>query len=154
MLNGDQGENFLLRYYVDLDLIGAALDAGISSVATTLPQVSFPRLLCKMAHCVAVADLGLDGFEPLLCDFIRHAKGDWRFFVGSDEEPFPRSESPVEHTAQTFYFNDLVVVKIQLFSSIGAPVYHVVTGRALAAASQQVEANRHVKSTYEMRKSI
>ncbi len=47
--------------------------AASADVAVSIKPQQFSRMLAKIAHAFAVAQLGLDGFEPLLLDLI-HAR--------------------------------------------------------------------------------
>jgi hypothetical protein len=117
-----------LRYFVDLSRIEAALKGGMDGIPSEVPLRSFVRMLCKIAHCSAVAEYGLDGFEPLLCEVIRGDAHDWSQFVEAEAEVQP-NDCEYLHTADFFTNGRLLVVAIRLFASIGAPHYSVVTGR-------------------------
>jgi len=99
----------------------------------------FARMLAKIAHAFAAADVGLDGFEPLLIDFILDKSNvEPNFFIGSiDLSP----ELDILHrtsleTAQ-IVDKQYLVANIRLFAKIGAPQYRVVVGKMRPSVSSQ-----------------
>ena len=90
----------------------------------------FNRVLAKISHGLAVAELGLGGFQQLLPDLILAKKRDTGHLIGCPYEDDP----PGIHTNE-FQLNEVqvdevryLVTRLRLFSRLGAPVYHVVTG--------------------------
>ncbi len=94
-------------------------------------DIVFGRFLAKTAHCWAVATSGLEGFKPLLTDFIRGKRLDGLYyFIGeAPNRPIPDGNP---FYMQTFFFagEDVthITVYIQLFADLNAPVYQVVVG--------------------------
>lgn len=101
---------------------------------------SYARMLCKIAHCYTVKHIGLDGFTPMLNSVIVNDARNWADFVGTDAQPFPKDLDKLHTLELQANENGLVMVRIQLFSSIGAPLYHVLTGRL---AGSQRPRNTH-----------
>lgn len=103
----------------------------------SLDPYALCRMLAKIAHAYTVAELGLDGFVPLLPHLIVGPYEGWdRFYVGGLHDIEPAGESlheiavePV--TAETWRY---VVVRIRLFASVPAPTYRVVSGFRLSSA--------------------
>ncbi len=126
---GNERDGMKLRYYVDQSRIASAKESGIHGMPSEIPVRSFVRMLCKIAHCTAIADFGIDAFEPLLPELILGKSYNyWRDLVGTEDEPFRCIPEEI-HECETFTNGEMLLVKIQLFASIGAPVYHVITGR-------------------------
>jgi hypothetical protein len=93
------------------------------------------RMLAKIAHALAVAELGLDGFEHKLPALIL---GDdlslAAYLVGDYAAPFPMPKRPPNHQVAwgiTPYGADWnIFVRIRLFSvHPGVPAYSVIVGR-------------------------
>jgi hypothetical protein len=118
-----------LRYFVDLGRIEASKEMGIQGIPSTVPVASFKRMLCKIAHCSAVGELGIDRFEPFLCDLIRGKANDFSPFLETELASLPADQECL-HVIDFITDGDLLITEIRLFASIGAPYYYVVTGRA------------------------
>jgi hypothetical protein len=96
------------------------------------------RVLAKIAHAFAVAQLGLNGFTPLLLDLI-HARvvANAPELVGSDPNT-PPPATGVMHELTLVPHEKFVVVRIRLFASSSIkgehtmPVYLAVAGTKLA----------------------
>jgi HNH endonuclease len=96
---------------------------------------TFGRMLAKIAHAFAVAELGIDGFKPLLPPVII---GDPPYrlarFVGSGLTDEPKSKDC--HETGISYPHDvqgtkLVQVRIRLFGDRSCPAHYVVAGTPL-----------------------
>jgi len=111
--------------------------------------VKFFRFLAKVAHAHAAAELGLDGFRPLLTDLIRgkEAQMPWGLFGHHNDGFFPGGnfQGPyhVRHSVQSVGDTDYVVVDIGiLFKAPGFPRYSVVAGTIDRTAHQIREVER------------
>ena len=106
-------------------------------------HIIFARMLAKIAHGYAVAQMGLDGFIPMLPDYILEQRPDVLHVVGGD----PRFHTPSVHSSTTtIHFlqlgvsewpaGEFLTCEIRLFSTLaglegkGMPIYQVVIGRA------------------------
>ncbi|MBY0281329.1 MAG: HNH endonuclease [Alphaproteobacteria bacterium] len=95
----------------------------------------FGKMLAKIAHSYAVAELGIDGFKPLLNSLIQGAGPLYPAqFIGGNliKEPVGKEL----HELSIGYSNDkngrkFVEVRIHLFASYDMPVHYVVVGEAL-----------------------
>ena len=113
-----------------------------------MPQFTSPQLdsahfclfLAKIAHGFAVEMLGLEGFNPFLCDpIIRQYTGgpdiwlDRYHYVGGDPTDFAPSDALHEISIQilSIYGKQLVVVGVRLYAILGAPLYYVVVGELI-----------------------
>lgn len=101
----------------------------------TCNTLEFARMLAKIAHAYAVANLGLNGFRPLLPDLILGKSATAPYFVGGD------ASAPVPDTEPTLHYVCLqncltagveyVLAAVRLFAFIGMPRYHIVVGETL-----------------------
>jgi len=92
----------------------------------------YGRLLAKIAHSYAVAELGLYGFDPLLVPYIREESLDLWNYVGSALHPEPVSSSLHEVSfvsRKTFSGEDVLTCRIRLFAQFDTPIYYVIVGR-------------------------
>lgn len=95
---------------------------------SSLDNRSFFRMLAKIAHSYAVATLRIDGFKPLLREFILEENDQVTTpFVGGIPEDQPAQTSL--HVIDMEPHDTLVVVRLRLFAMLGAPTYRVVAGR-------------------------
>jgi len=93
------------------------------------------RYLAKIAHCIAVAGFGVDGFVPLLHERIldeRPLTRSLQHFVGCSPNPPPVEKGmhfirvcELERAGVRYFYVD-----IQLFSLFDMPLYAVLTGLA------------------------
>jgi hypothetical protein len=107
---------------------------------------SFGRLLAKIGHAYAVAEYGLDSFEPLLLDLILGRDDKIAYLVGGSRDPLP--DPPVVKGGQFRHHQQLGIytmaarhflcARLQLFSVIGLPVYWVVVGIPSAELVQRL----------------
>jgi hypothetical protein len=101
--------------------------------------ISFPpylRMLAKIAHTYACAELGMYSFEPVLTRLILGSEPLYpAHYVGTAPEPFP-SRSWAMHelnldTHEDDPLGEYVVVRIRLFSRYDTPVHKIVVGRKI-----------------------
>jgi len=95
-----------------------------------MDNTHFIRLLAKIAHAYAVAIVGLENLFPYLIDIIR---GDLRrtsWFIGGPDYDTRQANAlwAMRPTCIAFEGKLHLVVRIELFASFKAPVYHVVAG--------------------------
>jgi hypothetical protein len=94
------------------------------------------RMLAKIGHAFAVAELGLDKFSPLLSKLIQTNDDPAAMrFVGGDKTA-SRTEKPSTLHRLTLGFQKIsgkvfVVARIRLFASYGSPIYSVIVGESL-----------------------
>lgn len=103
--------------------------------------VEFARLLAKIGHCYAIAELGANSFHPLAPDVILGRDAHIGEIVGGD---FPDTvtstpddlEPPIPDAGHLLDLDyllrpgrpPLVIANIRLFASISTPTYRVVVG--------------------------
>ncbi|MCH7499413.1 MAG: hypothetical protein IH886_05305 [Nitrospinae bacterium] len=94
----------------------------------------FCLMLAKIAHSYAVAELGVQGFEPVLTKIIRdNDMSDRATYIGGLNYEEPHSPLLHELSFETHTCNkpNLVGVRIRLFAHFDTPTYYVVAGRRL-----------------------
>lgn len=85
------------------------------------------RTLAKIAHAFTVAELTLDGFDPLLTDIIFEKTEHYGYLVGNGLRL-----SGVDHSLHKLRYakvNGLIVVAIRLYAKYQTPPFAVVSGR-------------------------
>ena len=99
----------------------------------------FMRFVAKIGYGLAVANLGLDCFTPLVRDIILGQSDDYFRWVGCDDS-MPPPDGEWSNDGQHQFFIHLhcrevaarlvlhVVVYVKLFGNAGMPLYHVVVG--------------------------
>jgi len=93
----------------------------------------FARMFAKIGHAYAVAEFGIDAFEPMLTDLIRERTEDFNGLIGNDLDV----PDPVAANAQLWLRDSnvrgdrLVIASIQIFCQVRTPIYHVVVGKFL-----------------------
>lgn len=107
------------------------------------------RMLAKIGHSLAVAELGKDNFSPLLTKLICNGdQNSMRFIGGSPDDS--TSEIPGTLHRLTLGFQKIkgrtyVVAQVRLFASYSSPTYSVVVGESLespVARFKRVFSNR------------
>jgi hypothetical protein len=92
---------------------------------------SYCRMLAKIAHAYAIAELGSYSFRPVLGDFIRGKPltQAWHW-IGSDTAVPPPEQClhDIQWHVPTINGVNYVMVSIRLFSFIGSPRYHIIVG--------------------------
>jgi hypothetical protein len=92
---------------------------------------AYCRMLAKIAHSYAVAELGSGSFRPVLHEFIRGKPLEqaWHW-IGSDTAVPPAEQRlhDIQWSAPTVNGINYVMVSLRLFSFIGSPRYHIIVG--------------------------
>ena len=110
---------------------------NISSISSNInfDINSYALMMAKIAHCVSVGCLGINNFDHFLPDYIvkQKTKG-LSYFVGGLEDLEPPVVLKNHHQITwDIIQNDnddyLVSVKIRLFSYLGGPTAHIITGK-------------------------
>lgn len=89
------------------------------------------RMIAKIGHGAAVAELGLDAFTPLLPDIITGRSPCVPYLVGTS--PFHHRKRRSSHRITLNLENGFIVANVQLFAQTGAPIYQAVVGRPVLA---------------------
>lgn len=111
---------------------------GIETFAT--PSISagpFGRMLAKMGHAFASAELGRDKFVGFLPDHVLNDTGNvLTFLIGNIQLPSQHTAKDQIHQLQivteTVGETTFLCCHIRLFSNLNAPIYRVVVGQANA----------------------
>ncbi len=101
-----------------------------TQVATLLTIEHLFSLIAKIGHGFAVAEFGLDGFQPLATNMIRGIPDELSHsLVGMSEEQ-PPSTSAL-HELAIRMTDEYVTVLVQLFAPLSTPTFQAVVGRKL-----------------------
>nr|WP_321440477.1 hypothetical protein [uncultured Hyphomonas sp.] len=89
------------------------------------------RTLAKTAHAYCCAELGVNSFTPFLLDIINGDLTDRSKLIGGGigDEPPGDQLHEIDIVRSHEWSEDLLVVRIRLLSSLGAPTHHVVVGQ-------------------------
>src|ERR1700674_1825383 len=112
-----------------LDEIGRRHKA--KALAASVNMLAMARLIAKIGHSYATAELGLHSFRPLLTDLIRGVSQNWGHVVGGtfdDEDECGPGFHAVRLDKLEVYDHLYLVARIRLFSKFGAPWYHAAVG--------------------------
>jgi len=107
-----------------------------------IPITAFVRMLAKIAHAYAAGCIGVNNFSPFVIDVINGRDySNWPRWIGGCEYsvpfldfvenkpvPFHKIWIEIATNKYTKEYPDLLIVKIQLFSFLGAPVYQFIVG--------------------------
>lgn len=116
-----------------------ATGSGRKPVRFHLNKVSphlFARWLAKIAHGIAVGELGYGAFMPLLPEFIRFGSQYPSYLVGCPSRNKPPPASGIVRVAPPIVETDTIdneylVVGLRFFAHLGTPDYKIVVGKRL-----------------------
>jgi hypothetical protein len=115
---------------------------GMKSFASPgLDTVLFSKMLCKIGHSVAAAEVLTENFDPLALGFLLASLGktehdDRRdYFVGGNSYPEPPTPYLHELGLGLYEAHDrtFLIARIRLFAFLGAPAYFVTVGTVPAS---------------------
>ncbi|MCW0372160.1 hypothetical protein NB710_003097 [Xanthomonas sacchari] len=102
---------------------------GSIHLASIHPE-SFLRMLAKIAHCFAIAELGVGSFAPLLLDIIKGKELLSNRLIGCWHEDVPPSDAL--HEIRVDWVDGeagrILVCSLRLFCATGSPRYLIVVG--------------------------
>jgi hypothetical protein len=89
------------------------------------------RMIAKIAHSYAVAELGYRRFTPLLTEYIRFQKGDIQSLIGGTEQDERATNRPYRLAIDKKMIDgaNYVIVAVQVLANRLASTFLVVTGR-------------------------
>jgi hypothetical protein len=104
---------------------------GESIVTPNIQLDSLQRLMAKIGHGYAVAELGLTGFTPFLIDCIlgREENHPWGLFGCVDDPAQPSGAYQIGLSEWPVNDDVLIAVDVRLFGTLPFPRYRVVVGR-------------------------
>lgn len=121
-----------------LDLETLERDYGIRSFSTSAINVeAFARMLAKIAHAGAAAQLGLSAFQPCLPGVILsdRARG-YERYIGWWSEPETMEATPENRLMHVLSFGTIdhdghryLTGRLRLFANYGAPSYMIIVGQ-------------------------
>lgn len=118
----DDAERLLTEYNVD----GINLKSCLSNIWL------FSRMLAKVAHSYTIAEKGINGFQPLLKDFILGNKTNYRpdHFIGMNNISifWPARIHDITLKEEIFESKKYLVCRVRLFCFAAFPEYIVVVG--------------------------
>jgi hypothetical protein len=120
-----------VRKYMPNDKDGIRIAAGNVD--------SFSRMLCKIAHSYAIAELGFGSFLPKLTRFIRGKplRHGWQWIGGDAEAPHATLHlHDIQWSTPTINGVVYVMVSLRLFSFMGSPRYHIIVGELTRPVDQ------------------
>jgi hypothetical protein len=127
-----RGVSFRDGVTAHLEKLAAALHVSEIMPTATVSAPDFFRLLAKVAHAFAIAELGMDAFDPCLIPLIRDGttSNSVQYVGGMRQEDPPSAEL---HELSLIPWNgrlrNIVTVKVRLLSVLGTPTYFIVVGR-------------------------
>ena len=95
----------------------------------------FGQMLAKIGLGYAVSELGIDGFKPLVRDFIRGRINEFGHWLGGPANCPPEPPSNSLHELDLAFLKtgdmhtEYVTVYIRLFANLGLPRNYVVVGQ-------------------------
>jgi hypothetical protein len=110
---------------------GALLKPGEGLRVAEINPYIYAQFLAKMAYAYSVAVYGYGSFQPLVLDLIFGRTNYFRHWVGGEPVAPPSIEDEVHHISCSTRIIDgrsYVVVRMRLFSFLGAPVFDIVAG--------------------------
>jgi hypothetical protein len=99
---------------------------------------TFCKLLAKIAHAYTCAEFGPRGFVPILSGSIRGIP-DPIVFVGGNptiDKALPGRHSITHQILQSEARGKFIQVSVRLFSDLGMPIFHIVSGLPLTQSEQ------------------
>ncbi len=122
---------------VDMGLIRKKYGRAKFAMPSTNVE-AFCRMLAKIAHSFAVAELGLNYFSPALIDYILSNTEVPAFY--SHIGGFPQESPPSDALHEIELYNHeqypyLVMVRLRLFAKYNGPSYLIVVGEKKREAS-------------------
>jgi hypothetical protein len=89
---------------------------------------AFVCMLAKIAHCYAVAEVGIGAFRPALVPYIFSEADGIQYFVGGFEPQLPQEKSPLTWRIQEVGGQRWIIVTISLRLFAFLPQYQVACG--------------------------
>jgi len=131
-----------MRASAEFDAFVQSKGAISAEVECSIKPQQFSRVLAKIAHSFAVAELGIYGFRPALLDLIHRRNVEVGPQLVGSEDAIPAPESKILHEIAIVPDQRFVLVRIRLFASsssddgAGTPVYLVVAGARICWLSE------------------
>jgi len=123
---------------------------GAKAAYTDLDPPLFARLIAKIGHAFAAAEVGIENFDPIATDFILGKTGDWDYLVGGGASIVPISTANELHSV-LLENRDVgnityLTANVRLFSRFGAPSYNVALGRVSDEQYQRMLVRAEVRA--------
>lgn len=159
MVDRDPSLNVSIRgefWRFSSELTAKSIGAEALAYGGEFDFIAFARMLAKIGHAFAVAQLGVDGFAPTLLDIIhkryKRLHDVWHFIGGEPQTSEPRSHDikTTLHELQLYHYSDvadgIITCQVRLFSTLkgpegqGMPIYEIVVGHFNKYSSTRLEA--------------
>ena len=120
---------------------------GELSINAVMPEsradvAAFCRLLAKIAHSFATAELGQHGFESTVTSYVSGADlSHCLYYIGSGDRDEHPTDSLHELTILNGPLGAPLVVRVRLLAKLGTPTYYVVVAESRRRASPSIELN-------------
>ena len=102
--------------------------AGSASTRFTIDWIA--RTVAKIAHSYSVAELGINGFQPLLTDIIIGQAFEYGHYIGNGMLHQQNSATEELHTLSKYWDGELLVITVGLYTRFqGGVTYLAVSGR-------------------------
>jgi len=127
-----RGASFRDGITAHLERLTAALNVREIMPTATVSAPDFFRLLAKIAHAFAVAESGLEAFDPFLIPMICDADTSNAVqYVGGMRQEEPASSRLHELAMMQWNgpLQEIVTVKVRLLAVLGTPTYFVAVGK-------------------------
>jgi hypothetical protein len=139
------GRSLAFTYQLHAD--GDEIDRHVQRLAAgeiRFDMDAFARMLAKIAHSYAVAELGLDGIDPELPDLILGKNSDLAsYLIGASPHYFPARRDRLSHQISLGLLphgeRQLVCVHIRLFATHNTPAYLVIAGELITSRQDLLE---------------
>lgn len=134
--------NMIYQVFEHRDEIVAPTPPG-TRVALHFENVAFVRMLAKIAHALAIAELGFDGIDPELPDLLfgrNFALASYLIGCSNEDLPVPDDDNLSHQIGWGVYpWGDqlLVGIRIRLFARHQTPAYNVIAGVMTPSARAQ-----------------
>lgn len=127
-----RGASFRDGILPHLAALAAELQVAAIEPTAKFSAPEFFRMLAKIAHAFAVAEMGIGSFAPFLIPIVRAADtANCVQYIGGLREQEPRTENLHELSFVPPPVNrpDIIAVRVRLFATLETPTYHVAVGR-------------------------
>jgi hypothetical protein len=103
--------------------------------------VSFAQFIAKISHALAVAEFGIDSFDPYLPPLIRGRHQDVPFYVGTNRQHSPFS-SAKDHRGSfeiiSVGSDKYLCCNLQLLAGFRLPIYQAVVAKSNEAVEERI----------------
>ena len=129
-----RGGPYKVKLHVSTKNSGKVIGGGKPFTAAGMGPDIFGQLIAKIGLGFAVAEIGIDGFRPLVREFILGEKREFGHWIGGPMNFSPEPPSQSLHQLHLAYFDrddeQYVAVYVRLFANLGGPRNYVIVGQS------------------------